>query len=52
MKRIRSKDNGVFTDWEKEKQEQFEEWQNGLFDICNDEHENVLKLVNSNELPF
>ncbi|MDR3598077.1 hypothetical protein [Clostridium sp.] len=51
-KRIRSKDNGVFTDWEKEKQEQFEEWQNGLFDIYNDEHENVLKLVNSNELPF
>lgn len=51
-KHIRSKNDGVFIDWEKEKQEQFEECENEMFSMCNDEHENVLKSVNSNELPF
>lgn len=51
-KRIRSKDNGVFIDWEKEKQEQFEELHNEMFSMYNDQHEDVLKLVNSDELPY
>lgn len=51
-KLIRSKDKGLFIDWEQEKREQFEEWQNEIFNMYNDKHEDILKLVNSDELPF
>lgn len=52
-KRIRaSEENGTFIDWDLEKQMQFDEIENAMFSQFNYEHENVLKLVGTDDLPF